>query len=85
MTQQMNHTPVDSLEISTVSPLQGAAWAAWNASYYAETPEPYQIVSRLLYQQDIHERITHLFARLDAQNAHLDTIGCRSGDVEAAA
>jgi hypothetical protein len=83
--QQMKTTAVPSLEVSTVSPLQGAAWAAWNASYYAETPEPYQVVSRLLYQQDIHERITRLFTKLDEQNAHLDAIGCDLADARVAA
>jgi hypothetical protein len=57
-----------------ISALQSAAWAAWNASYSAETPATCQAISRALYQQDIHERIAALFARLDAQNRQLDSL-----------
>ena len=57
-----------------ISPLQGAAWAAWNASFGSETPETYRMVSRALYQQDMHERIALLFARSDEQNRQLDAL-----------
>jgi hypothetical protein len=64
-----------------ISRLQGDAWAAWNASFYAEEKDAYRTVGRALYAQDIHERITTLFARSDAQNAFLDALlasGARS-------
>ena len=57
-----------------VSQLQGDAWAAWNASFHAEEKDAYRTVGRALYAQDIHERITTLFARSDAQNAFLDAV-----------
>jgi hypothetical protein len=57
-----------------ISALQSAAWAAWNASYNAETPDTCQAISRALYQQDMHERIAVLFARLDEQNRRLDVL-----------
>jgi hypothetical protein len=55
-----------------ISRLQGEAWAAWNASYSAPVRDAYRSVGRALYQQDIHERISHLFARSDEQNRYLD-------------
>ena len=62
----------DSRAVFSISRLQGDAWAAWNASFYAEEKDIYQSVGRELYAQDVHERIETLFARSDAQNAFLD-------------
>jgi hypothetical protein len=58
----------------TISRLQADAWSAWNASYGAEEREPFQQVSRDLYNQDVHQRIAELFARSDEQNARLDAM-----------
>jgi hypothetical protein len=57
---------------NTISILQGDAWAAWNASYYAEDREAYRSVSLDLYQQDLHQRVSALFKRGDEQNALID-------------
>jgi hypothetical protein len=62
------------LSFTSVSPLQGDAWAAWNASYHEEHREAYQALSSALYRQAWHERIQAQFARLDAQNARLEDI-----------
>ena len=58
----------------SISPLQGGAWAAWNASYHEPLRDVHRSVARALYEQDMHERIVALFARLDAQNARLDEL-----------
>ncbi len=58
----------------SISQLQGDAWAAWNASYHAEDRSVYREVSRALYSQDVHERVSALFARSDEQNAQLDAL-----------
>lgn len=57
-----------------ISELQSNAWAAWNASYAAEEKDLYHEVSRDLYRQAVHEKVTTLFARSDEQNALLDTL-----------
>lgn len=62
------------LSFTSVSPLQGDAWAAWNASYHEEHREAYRALSSALYRQAWHERIEARFAELDAQNAHLDAM-----------
>jgi hypothetical protein len=59
-------------QASSISALQGDAWAVWNASYRAEEREPFHALSIALYQQDITERIAALFARSDEQNRHID-------------
>jgi hypothetical protein len=59
---------------ATISSLQGDAWEAWNASYAAPDRDVYRAVSLALYQQDVHQRITTLFARSDEQNARLDAL-----------
>jgi len=69
MNIQMTDTTADS-----ISRLQADAWAAWNASYHAPDGDAYRVVSRSLYEQDVHERITALFHRSDEQNAHLDAM-----------
>jgi hypothetical protein len=66
MSQDLSHT--------SVSPLQGDAWAAWNASYHEEHREAYRALSNALYRQAWHERIEARFAELDAQNARLDAM-----------
>jgi hypothetical protein len=65
-----------------ITPLQGDAWAAWNASYFALARDAYRSLGRALYRQDIHERITALFARSDEQNRYLDTILSMKEDQE---
>ena len=60
--------------VAPISPLQGEAWAAWNASYSAPVRDAYRSVGHALYQQDITERIAALFARSDEQNRYLDTV-----------
>jgi hypothetical protein len=59
---------------TSVSSLQGDAWAAWNASYHEPNAEIYRVLARTLYQQDLHERIMAQFAALDEQNAQLDAL-----------
>jgi hypothetical protein len=56
------------------SPLQGDAWAAWNASYHEPNADAYRALARALYRQDVQERIMAQFARLDEQNARLDAL-----------
>lgn len=63
---------VSKEQIDTISALQGDAWAAWNASYYAEDRQVYRSVSLELYQQDLRERVTALFKRSDEQNALIE-------------
>ena len=63
-----------SESIFAISQLQGDAWAAWNASYHAQEPDTFRRVSRSLYRQDVHERITSLFARSEEQNRQLDEL-----------
>ena len=58
----------------TASPLQGDAWSAWNASYHEPNADAYRELGRALYVQDLQERIAAQLARLDEQNALLDTI-----------
>jgi hypothetical protein len=70
--QTMASPMTDSRADFAISQLQGDAWAAWNASFHAEEKDAYRTVGRALYAQDVHERITNLFARSDAQNAFLD-------------
>jgi len=67
-------TSASTTRRAPISPLQGAAWAAWNASFGSETPETHRMVGRALYLQDMHERIAHLFARSDEQNRQLDAL-----------
>lgn len=67
-------TQVSERHADAISPLQGDAWAAWNASYHAPVSDAYRVMSHALYQQDVHERIESLFARSDAQNAELDAL-----------
>jgi hypothetical protein len=57
-----------------VSPLQGDAWAAWNASYHEPNGEVYRTLGTALYVQDWRERVTAQFALLDEQNAQLDAL-----------
>lgn len=57
-----------------VTPLQGDAWAAWNASYHEPNGEVYRTLGTALYVQDWRERITVQFALLDEQNAQLDSL-----------
>lgn len=57
-----------------ITPLQGDAWAAWNQSYHAEDRDLYRHVSRDLYSQDVHERVSALLSRSDEQNALLDAL-----------
>jgi hypothetical protein len=67
--QRSHHRTVD------ISPLQGEAWEAWNASYHAEiNREAHRALGRALYELDVHERITSLLAQLDEQNALLDSL-----------
>jgi hypothetical protein len=73
MAATISQTPVE-VERVAVSALQGDAWAAWNASYHAPVRDAYRAVGHALYQQDVHERITALFARLDEQNKQLDLL-----------
>lgn len=56
----------------SISSLQGDAWASWNASYHQSQRDIHRDVARMFYEQDMRERITTLFARLDEQNACLD-------------
>lgn len=72
-----NHS-TDNRQFLSISALQGEAWEAWNASYYAEDRETYRSVSLDLYRQDVHERINDLFGRLDQQNALLDDLLSRA-------
>lgn len=58
--------------VFAISPLQGEAWAAWNASYTAAVRDAYRSVGQALYRQDVSERIAQLFARSDEQNRYLD-------------
>lgn len=65
-------TPGGEQSIASISALQAEAWAAWNASYHTPAREAYRALGNTLYQQDVHERIESLFARLDQQNSELD-------------
>lgn len=58
----------------SISPLQGEAWALANESYHVPDGEPYLAAGRTLYQQDLHDRLTGLLARLDEQNERLDAL-----------
>lgn len=82
MEQIMTHsTTIDHTtqeHVWSISPLQGDAWAVWNASYSAPEPDAYRELSRSLYNQDVRERITALFARSDAQNARLESLLAQS-------
>jgi hypothetical protein len=60
--------------LTGISDLQGEAWAVWNASYHSEARDAYRAVGRALYRQDVHNRISSLFARLDEQNHQLDAL-----------
>ena len=57
-----------------VSPLQGDAWAAWNASYHEPNGEVYRALGTALYVQDWRDRVTAQLALLDEQNAQLDAL-----------
>ena len=59
---------------SSVSPLQGDAWAAWNASYHEVAGDAYRALGHALYRQAWQERIRAHLARLDEQNALLDEL-----------
>jgi hypothetical protein len=66
--------PLVSRSTLPISQLQGDAWAAWNQSYHAESRDAYRTLGKTLYQQDVRDRISALFARSDAQNARLDAL-----------
>lgn len=55
-----------------ISPLQSEAWALCNASYHEQNSEAYRAVARVLYEQDVHERIEALVRRGDSQNQRLE-------------
>ncbi len=57
-----------------VSALQEVGWAAWNDSYHDADPQACRVLGRALYEQDIEERISALFAHLDKQNMLLDAL-----------
>lgn len=57
-----------------VLPLQGDAWAAWNASYHEANSDAYRALGHALYHQAWQERINAQFAKLDEQNARLDAL-----------
>jgi hypothetical protein len=56
----------------SVSFLQARAWTIANTSYRASGGAAYRAYARELYDEDLHERITALFAKLDQQNAQVD-------------
>lgn len=74
MATSLPSSPTAELRPAPLSPLQGEAWAVWNASYHVPDQELYRHVSLALYQQDVHERIEALFARSDEQNRRLDAL-----------
>lgn len=59
---------------TTVSALQGKAWEAWNASYHETDTEGLRALSEALYCQDMHDRVSALFAELDEQNKQVDAL-----------
>jgi hypothetical protein len=61
------------------SPLQGDAWAAWNASYHESNAEAYRALASALYRQDLWERIAVQLSLLDEQNALLDALLATAG------
>jgi hypothetical protein len=67
-----NH--IGDVRDASVTDLQAYAWAVANASYQVLEGEAYRAYARELYDEDLHERILALFARLDAQNDLLDGI-----------
>lgn len=71
--------PAERRRLGT-SPLEGDAWAAWNASYHEANAEAYRTLARALYHQALRERIMAQFASLDEQNARLDAL--LSSDVQ---
>lgn len=64
----------DADDANATSLLQSEAWAAWNDSYHEPNGEAFRALGRVLYVQDMHERIKAQLARLDEQNALLDAI-----------
>lgn len=58
----------------TLSQLQGEAWHLCNLSFHVSYGEPYRMLSRELYLQDVHDRIAMVLDKLDAQNAYLDSL-----------
>lgn len=58
----------------TISGYQLDAWEAYNASYHESARGMYRALGRMLYEQDVHERVRELFARADEQNARLDAL-----------
>ena len=73
-------TPAAVSNLASISPLQGDAWAAWNASYTESQRDVYRTLGLALYHADVHERIERLFARSDEQNRHLDMVLTTTGD-----
>jgi len=61
----------DQLE-RPISLLQVQAWEVANAAYMVPNGEAYRAYARELYEEDLHERILALFARLDDQNAQVE-------------
>ena len=57
-----------------ISPLQDEAWKVLNASFHTPEREELRERGRALYQQDLRNRVSRLYARLDEQNARLDAI-----------
>lgn len=71
---------------TSISSLQLKAWMIGNASYHVPGGQAYRDLSIELYRQDLSERISALFAKLDAQNDFLDAlltegrVGCDAPD-----
>jgi hypothetical protein len=59
---------------TSISPLQLKAWMVGNASYHVPGGQAYRNLCIELYRQDISERISALFAKLDVQNDFLDAL-----------
>jgi hypothetical protein len=57
---------------ASISPLQEQAWTIANQGYHEPGGDAYRALARELYEEDLHESILALFARLDEQNALLD-------------
>ena len=59
---------------TSISSLQARAWAIANAGYGVPEGDAYRAYARELYEEDLHERILALFARLDSQNVQVEAI-----------
>lgn len=57
-----------------MSDLQLIAWAMANWGYQVPDGSAYRAEAMDLYREDLHERVTLLFADLDAQNAEIDSV-----------